>query len=104
MCNIVHTPDIPEDTKSSVIIIPEEVITTIGWKSRNPHVLITALVVLVYEKIYTPDYYGGLSIPDGAVHEIKRKFKKGQLKRAYDRLVELGILKKEGKELIIPWL
>ncbi|WP_456437221.1 hypothetical protein [Desulfurobacterium sp.] len=86
------------------LIIPEEVIAKIGWHSTKPHILITALVLLVYEKTYSPEYYGGVGIPIGAIYRIKEKFEKDQLKRAYNRLVELGILKKEAKKLIIPWL
>jgi len=100
----IEPSKIEQNSNPSQLIIPEWVIAKIGWNSNKPEILITALVILLYERVYNPNYYGGISIPEGAISSIKRRFKKEQLKRAYNRLVELKVLKKEGKELIIPWL
>ena len=104
--DVVHTPNSgnPEECKPFMITIPEGVITTIALHSTKPQELITALILLIYEKYHNPCYYGGRGTPSSAICRLRSKFKPSQLKRAHNRLVELGILKKEKKELLIPWL
>ena len=87
-------------TTPSMITIPRDVVLHIGLHSHKPHVLITALVILVCER--TSNYDNGLSVPESEY--IKDKLPKDKLKKAYKRLVELGILEKKGKKLIIPWI